>query len=287
MRIILLLLVGISISFLSTAQQPLAFKVYDTKLKKEISLQELVGSIDQVQVLFFGEEHNDSIAHVLQDSVYALMLSKYGRVALSMEMFERDVQHVVDEYLQGMITESVFTKDARAWPNYAKDYRRMIERAKIIQMPVLAANPPRRYVNLVSRRGVASLDSLSKQAKQYIAPLPIDTIQPAYFEKFVEIMGGHAQLRNRNIFYAQSVWDAGMSFTIHQFMKKHKKGWKVLHLNGRFHTDYQLGTFEQLKRRNKGLTIANISSFAVERLDQINWESYSQLGDFVIVTKKP
>lgn len=41
----------------------------------------------------------------------------------------------------------------------------MIEHAKQNNIPVIAANPPRRYVTMVGRRGMASLDSLSKDAK--------------------------------------------------------------------------------------------------------------------------
>ena len=78
-------------------------------------------------------------------------------VALSLEMFERDVQHILDEYLQDLITESQFKSSARPWEHYDADYRAMVEMAKAVGVPVLAANAPRRYVNRVSRLGPAGL----------------------------------------------------------------------------------------------------------------------------------
>jgi uncharacterized iron-regulated protein len=136
-----------------------------------------------------------------------------------MEMFETDNQLVLTEYMQGRIDETRFTKDLRLWNNY-KDYRPMIEYAKQNKIPVIAANPPRRYVNLVSRRGMKLLDSLSKDAKKYLPPLPYDTLMGRYREKFFEIMKGSPGGGSPNIYYSQSLWDAGMGYSIYRFLKK-------------------------------------------------------------------
>ena len=66
--------------------------IYDTKEKKEITLQELVASLAPVDILFFGEEHNDSVAHVLQLELLKELNKRYDHVALSMEMFVSDDQ---------------------------------------------------------------------------------------------------------------------------------------------------------------------------------------------------
>jgi uncharacterized iron-regulated protein len=51
-------------------------------------------------------------------------------LSLGMEMFESDVQGVIDEYLAGHIRERDFHTDARCWNNYATDYRPMLEFAR-------------------------------------------------------------------------------------------------------------------------------------------------------------
>jgi uncharacterized iron-regulated protein len=256
------------------------YKIYSSQTRQVISVDQLVASLGDADVIFFGEEHNDSIAHRLQDTIYRSLLAHYTSVTLSLEMFERDCQQVLDEYLQNFITDERLVKEGRAWSNY-KDYRPMVNAAKQWQQPVIAANAPRRYVNMISRLGLQSLNNLPKQSMRNFARLPLDTLNQAYFEKFSGVMGGHSI--NRNVYYAQTLWDATMAESIYRYWKKNK-GKKIFHLNGRFHTDYRLGTFTQLARRNARLNIRNISCFAADDFSSPDWGQYASLGDFVIVT---
>jgi uncharacterized iron-regulated protein len=199
-----------------------------------------------------------------------------------MEMFETDNQLGLNEYLGGFINEDRFTRDVRLWNNY-KDYRPMVEYAKQNKLPVIAANPPRRYVNLVTRRGMKSLDSLSKDAKKYLPPLPYDTLTGRYRDKFMEIMKGTPGSTSQNIYYSQSLWDAGMAYSIYKFLKANKRK-KVFHCVGGFHTEEKLGTAAQLQIRNKKLRILNIACFADESFNTPDWEKFSHRGDYIIIT---
>ena len=49
-----------------------------------------------------------------------------------------------------------------------------------IDIPVLAANAPRRYVNRVSRLGPESLEALSGAAESWLPPLPYPPASPEY-----------------------------------------------------------------------------------------------------------
>jgi hypothetical protein len=46
------------------------------------------------------------------------VLPPQRRLVLSLEMFERDVQPVLDEYLAGSATLADLMRDARPWPNH-------------------------------------------------------------------------------------------------------------------------------------------------------------------------
>ena len=108
-----------------------------------------------------GEQHDDAVAHFLQLQIFKAAVEKYSKdrkVALSLEMFERDVQTVVDEYLKNLISETHFLASSRPWGNYKTDYRPLVELAKEKNLPVIAANAPRRYVNMVTRLGRDSLE---------------------------------------------------------------------------------------------------------------------------------
>ena len=259
------------------------YKIYDTRLKQIISIDNIVTDLENADVLFFGEEHNDSAGHYLENLIFQALHKKYAdKIALSLEMFEADGQLGLNEYLAGQIDESRFSKDVRLWSNY-KDYRPMIEYAKQNKLPVIAANPPRRYVTMVSRRGMNSLDSLSKDAKKFLPKLPYDTLSGHYREKFMDIMKGSPGSGSANIYYSQSLWDAGMANNIATFLKKNKRK-KVFHCVGRFHSDEKLGTAAQLQKRNPKLKILNISCFSDASFNDPDWEKFNYLGDYIIMT---
>ncbi|MBK8643348.1 MAG: ChaN family lipoprotein [Saprospiraceae bacterium] len=89
------------------------YRIYSVKLSKEVTLKDIAEDMQNYQVLFFGEEHNDSVAHYLENKMLETMHQKYSNnTALAMEMFDRDVQTVMNEYLKGGIREKNFTKDA-------------------------------------------------------------------------------------------------------------------------------------------------------------------------------
>lgn len=272
-------------TFYCVAQEEIEthYKIYDTKTKQFTTIEKIIADCSHANVLFFGEEHNDSIGHYLKNRIFRALHSKYGvNLALSMEMFESDNQLALNEYLAGLMDENRFSKDVRLWSNY-KDYRPMIEFAKQNRIPVIAANPPRRYVTMVSRRGMKSLDSLSKDAKKFLPKLPYDTLSGRYREKFMDIMKGSPGSGSPNIYYSQSLWDAAMGNNIFNFWKKNKKK-KIFHCVGRFHSDEKLGTVTQLKKRNPKLKILNISCFSDSTFNNPDWEKFKQLGDYIIIT---
>lgn len=259
------------------------YKIYDTHTRQIISIDKIVSDVAAADVLFFGEDHDDSACHYLENKIFRALHAAYGeKVALSMEMFETDGQLGLNEYLAGQIDESRFSKDVRLWKNY-KDYRPMIEFARQNKIHVVAANPPRRYVSMVSLKGMKSLDSLSHDAKKLLPKLPYDTLIGRYREKFFEIMKESPGATNPRAYLSQSLWDAGMSNSINKFLKKNK-GKKIFHCAGSFHTEEKLGTAAQLQMRNKKLKILNIASFSDKSFSNPDWEKESYRGDYIIIT---
>ena len=152
------------------------------------SIAELVEAAADADALVVGEVHDDAEAHRLELELLKRLHEKHGgcrRIVLSLEMFETDVQLVLDEYLEGLITESSFLADARPWGNYA-DYRGLVEYAKVTELPVVAANAPRRYVGMVGKG--LSLTSLTRSSRSHLPPLPVVASSSAYQEKFDSMM---------------------------------------------------------------------------------------------------
>ena len=53
---------------------------------------------------------------------------------------------------------------------------------------------------------------------------------------------------------------------------------------GRFHCDEKLGTAAQLQNRNNKLKILNISCFSDSSFANPDWQTFSKLGDYIILT---
>jgi len=259
------------------------YKIYNTSTQKTVSADDIINDMAKADVLFFGEEHNDSTAHYLEYTLFKKLAERYPqKTALSMEMFQTDCQLILNEYLAGTIREKNLIADARPWPNY-KDYRPLVELAKDLHLPVIAANAPTRYTNLVTRAGLSDLQKLTEPAKGYLPPLPIDTATGAYYDKFAQIMGGNAAMPGMQIYQSQNLWDATMAWSIARFFKANT-GYKIMQLNGGFHSEEKLGTVAQLKKYAPKARILNIAAYSDDSFDNPDWSNFKQMGDYVILT---
>ena len=273
------------------------YKIYSVEKGKEVKLKDIIKAMKNADVLFFGEEHNDSVGHYLEHTIFRMLHEKYDdKVTLSLEMFDRDVQTIMDEYLKHDIRERNFKKDARVWSNYG-DYRPMVEYAKENALDVVCANASSRYTNLAGRKGQEALMALSDDAKRYIAPLPYEVASGAYYDKLVSFMGGNphdtsdstkqAQATMHfggfDLITAQSLWDATMAWSIASYLSQNE-GMKVFQVNGRFHSDEGFAIVTQLKNYRPDLRSLVISSGSEDDFDEPDWSKYVQQGDFIIIT---
>jgi uncharacterized iron-regulated protein len=267
----------------------------------EILLEEALAS----QVLFIGESHNDPVAHHLQAEIYKALWRP--ELALSLEMFERDVQLVLDEYLSGLISDSHLLESSRAWSNYESDYKPLIDFARQQEGVVIAANAPRRYINLVGREGAEALMSLPEAALSFLAPLPYAEASMAYREKFMRLMqmpvmaaqqehsGSEESIEENDSdqsedllglersLQAQSLWDATMAWSIAAYIEPRTQA-SVIHINGSFHSAEGIGIPEHLQNYLPGtrtLIVTIIDSYSFPNFEE---EDMQNQGDFVIIT---
>jgi len=252
------------------------------------SISEVIKSLDKADVVFLGENHDDSVGHTVQFDIFKKAVENYSakrRVTLSLEMFERDVQVVLNEYLAGLISENHFLLGSRPWGNYKTDYRPLVELAKERRLDIVAANAPRRYVNMVSRLGRESLNGLTPEARKWVAPLPYAEASEAYSKKFKTLMGAspEAQMGIDKILSSQSLWDATMANSVAKSLKKNK-GSLVVHLNGGFHTENRLGTVEHLLKYRPKTKVVVVTIRYEEDFKKFDTAKHTDLGDFVILT---
>ena len=270
-----LILAALFLCGVSNAQDKQPYQLY-TKDGKKTTYGKLIKEAAKNEVVLFGEYHDNSIVHWLQFE-FTKDLKQEKDLVLGAEMIEADNQKQLDQYLKGEIDQKAFDTLARLWPNHKTDYKPLVDFAKENNIDFVAANVPRRYARQVNKQGLESLNDLTAQEKEWIAPLPIayDPTLPGYV-KMMEMMGDHA---TPNMPKAQAIKDATMAYFISKNLKPNTV---FVHYNGTYHSDNFDGINWYLKKDKPGikiLTIASVSQKDVSKLEKENL----QRADFIIV----
>jgi uncharacterized iron-regulated protein len=268
--------------------------------------EDLLEAAGATEVVLLGEIHDDRMGH---ETRHALMEHLAGPacapLVISLEMLESDVQLVVDEYQAGIITRDHFMRASRPWNNHAEDYEPYLAEARRCGFPVVAANPPRRYVNRVAREGTAGLDGLDPRALALLPPLPLEPPTDRYRAAWNALMGGasggaahgdpqhgdpqgmaHGAPETRRedpVLKAQNLWDAGMAWAIAEALGNYP-GARVLHVAGAFHVQDGTGIPEHLARYAQGVRPLVVVAYPVEREAPFSPEAHGGKGDFVVLT---
>lgn len=261
----------------SLAKDTKAFQVY-TSGGKSVDFKKVIKASAEKKYVFFGEFHNNPISHWLQFELLREMHAYHrNKLVLGAEMFEADNQYILDEYLQGLISSKNFQNEVRLWPNYNTDYKPLVEYAKKNKLPFIATNIPRRYANMVYKKGLPSLDSLSDLAKSYIVPLDefkFDSTVACYKE-LIASMGGHGGVE---IAKAQAIKDATMA---HFILKNTASRNVFLHFNGAYHSDNYQGIVYYLTQKIDSDKVLTITTVEQKRIDKLK-EANKDLADYII-----
>ena len=282
MKRILFILFSLSALTGLRAQNPAAYVLYD-KDGKPADYNRMIQDMAEKDVVFLGEIHNCPIAHWMEKVIIEDLHAVHGKtLMLGAEMFERDNQLLMDEYLSGLIPESKFKAEVKLWDNYDTDYAPIVNFAKENNLPFIATNVPRRYANIVSKGGYEALDALSKEARQWIAPLPVKYIPnplvDAYFAHMMQ--PGMSQSPAANLSKAQTVKDATMAWSISQWLKGH-----MVHLNGSFHSTGHAGIISYLNEYRPGLKCGTIEIVRQEDVSSLSKMHKGHADYFICVPK--
>jgi uncharacterized iron-regulated protein len=267
-------------SFYLQAQKKEAYRIFKANGKRT-SYKKLLKTARQADLVFFGEEHDNPVAHWLELELTGDLYQTSGKpLILGAEMMETDNQEQVNQYLSGKTDYKTFKKEARLWPNFKTDYKPLLDFAKEKHLPFIATNIPRRYASKVYHGGFEALDTLPEAEKKWIAPLPIQYDKElSQYKKMLKMMGGHG---GENLPKAQAIKDATMAYNI---LKNYKKGSLFIHYEGSFHSNYNQGIIWYIRQKNPDLKIITICVETQDRLDKLDKKNKNK-ADFIIVTDK-
>lgn len=258
-----------------TAQDLKPYQIF-TSSGKKVSYGKMLKSLQQKDIILFGEYHNNAIAHWLQLELTKSIGDKKS-ITLGAEMLEADNQNALNDYLEGKLSAKGLDSSARLWKNYPTDYAPLVNYAKEKKYPFIATNIPRKFASAVSRGGFAALDTLSQEQKAWIAPLPIayDSLLPGY-KNMLTMMGGHS---SPNLPKAQAIKDATMA---HFILKNFVNGVPFIHFNGSYHSDNYEGIVWYLKQQSPNLHYATVTTVIQKNLSSLDSENKGK-ADFIIV----
>lgn len=246
-----------------------------------IPYSQMITELSEAEVIFFGELHNNAIAHWLQIEILKELHAELGKdIVVGAEMFESDNQLLIDEFFSGLITEKKFEDEARLWNNYSTDYKPVLQYAKENNIPFIATNIPRRYASLVAQKNLDGLNQLSERAKEYIAPLPIEFDPEVECYKKMMNMGHGMPMKTKSFLpQAQAAKDATMAYFLHENRKENAI---FYHLNGSYHSDYHEGIIWYLKKHDPDVKVLTISTVVQEDIDKLD-KNYTEKADYILV----
>ena len=278
---------------LALAQEPrplpaleAATQIHATADLAPLTWDALMQQLAQQDVVFLGETHLDDTTHRVELRVLEELLQRrQGKVVLSMEMFERDVQGVVDDYLAGRIDENTFLQRSRPWENYLTDYRPLVEQAKAAGIPVVAANFPTMVRRQLGMGGKATFDALPPQVRAML-PEEIFPASAGYWQRVDRATRGHmgstgSKPPEQRLYDTQNLWDNAMGDNVAKALAAHP-GSVVLHVAGGFHVAYRDGTVAQFRRRAPDAKAVVASISTVPGLAAARPDKDREMADFLI-----
>jgi uncharacterized iron-regulated protein len=257
-------------------------RVFDTRRKAFIDFESMLADLARADVILVGEQHDDPNTHRLEAAILQGLLRRRVGVTVSLEMFERDVQSWLDNYLSGALDEQTFLKGSRPWPRYGTDYRALVETARAHGWPVIASNIPRRLASEVAKGGAAALAKATSEAPALVAKA-VQCPHDAYFERFSSTMNAHPapgaekkseeekRATTERYYLSQCLKDETMAESIvAAFERQAGRPGAIVHYNGAFHSDFGGGVAERVRRRLPGRRVAIVSMLPVQDIDTLS-----------------
>ncbi len=244
-------------------------RVFSTADATETDFDAMLDGLAQADFVLVGETHDDDQTHRIEKAIVeGLAARKPGELALSLEMFQRQVQPTIDAYLASEIDEEAFLDAAQPWPNYRDGYRPMVEAAKQAGVPVIAANLPRDIQRSVAMEGKAALAKLPpEQAK--LVPAQIHPPKESYWARLEKRLrdAGHGAVASADAdartYSIQNLWDNSMAEAA---VAAHAPGKTVVHVAGAFHVEHGDGIGAQILARKPDAKVVTVTIVPVDDL---------------------
>src|SRR5215469_18667194 len=146
----------------------------DLKTGQSIDRGELFRDlVAKSSVVLLGESHVDTDHHRWQLHTMAALYGRGGNIVIGFEAFPRRLQAVLDDWVEGKLTEEAFLKAAewrQVWGYDAALYMPLFECARLNRIPMIALNVERKLVARVGQQGWEGVAASEREGLSDPAP---------------------------------------------------------------------------------------------------------------------
>ncbi len=243
---VLLLTIFFVLSGISDVQA-LAYKnVLRVRDGRVIDFEEMIREIGTNAMVFVGEEHGDDRHHKAQLDIIRGLHKRGVPLAIGLEMFRRDSQYQLDQWLSGDLDTKDFVKAYYdnwnlPWPLY----REIFLYSRQEDIPMIGLNVPEALSKKVLSNG---FQSLTPEELRRLPPGISCDIDREYMDFIRMAYRGHGKAGKSfvNFCEAQMVWDKSMAWRLIEYKKKNPSRTLVV-LAGTGHS-WRRGIPEQVRR---------------------------------------
>jgi len=194
--------------------QPLATgDIVDCAQGKTIPFEQLIEKLEQVRVVYVGEQHTDRKDHAIQLRIIRALVEKGENVRVGMEMFDHTYAAVLDRWSAGDLDWKTFLRKTNWYANWKYDdtlYRDILAYIQKRHLKLIGLNIP---FCIPPKIATGGLDSLSPYERAQL-PKTIDTTQPdhrAYLKKIYDFHHFKGRDNFEDFYAAQCAWEDGMA----------------------------------------------------------------------------
>ena len=264
-------------------------KIYNVRNQIEISEPEYIQELSNYSIIVLGEKHYTTAVQLAEaKTIREVVLSKnkVGSFTTGWEFLNITSQNMTNS-LFAKVKNSEITSEEFLIETQGKtptsSYAPVIDVTAELGGNLLGMNLSRAEKDPVTKNGIEAIDPK-------LLPPGFDYGTPGYFERFQEIMQGHATPEQVNNYYAsQCVVDDVMAYHL---LKDSNQELKFL-IAGSFHTDFYDGAVNRMKVRNNQLSLATVkivdaSDYSEnELMEVLHDDKYGDVADYIYFVNSP
>lgn len=202
--------VGLVLVGCKTASDTTSVRLYDLEQQDVVSDDVAIERLIAARFVLVGEHHNNPDHHRAQLQVIQTLHKAGRKVAVGLEMFRRDNQDALDQWIGGQTSESDFKPIyLDNWNFDWKLYGPIFKYARENRIPMVGLNVSRKITAQVAYKGFASLNEVQRGSLEGITC----NVTPQYKEFIGKAYGahGHGNMNFERFCEAQLVWDTAMA----------------------------------------------------------------------------